>query len=268
MFARVVLVVSGLFFMTCSHTQTLYYTDFRNPLEVARWQPTHSISRLVPTRDGMQIDISGEDPYTIGPAYSLPRDKALYLRIRVKAEVGTFWQIFYFRDGTWATEEQSVRFFVPQGTWGEPTLILPVLPGNYRFRIDPPGPSGRAWVRYMSIEVRHIPQEPQWLQPVLPNLHGDVQEVRSGEVVLRHGAAVPGNFEVLVAGERMATGFTRPMIGYQMGAESRWLALHSAIQSARLWREGPALVDKWRRTWRLRGRWAGRLSCGSSRMAR
>jgi hypothetical protein len=158
-FARVVLVVLGLFSMTCSHAQTLHYIDFRNPLEVARWQPTHSISRLLPTRDGMQIDISGEDPYTIGPAYSLPRDKALYLRIRVKAEVGTFWQIFYFRDGTWATEEQSVRFFVPQGTWGEPTLILLVLPGNYRFRIDPPGPSGRAWVRYMSIQVGHMPRE-------------------------------------------------------------------------------------------------------------
>jgi len=245
-FARVVLVVLGLFSITCAYAQTLYYIDFRNPLEVARWQPTHAISRLLATGDGMQIEISGEDPYTIGPAYSLPSDKALYLRIRVKAEVGTFWQIFYFRDGTWATEEQSVRFFVPQGTWGEQTLILPVLPGNYRFRIDPPGPSGRAWVRYMSIEVRHVPQEPQWLQPVPPTLQSEVHEVRSGDVVLRHGPPAPGNFELLVAGERMATGFTRPMIGYQMGAESRWLALHSAIQSARLWREGIALVVEYR----------------------
>lgn len=225
--------------------QTLYYVDFRNPYEVSRWQPTHAISRLLPTWDGMQIEISGEDPYTIGPPYSLPADKALYLRVRVKAEVGTFWQIFYFRDGSWATEEQSVRFYVPQGTWGEPTLILPVLPGNYRFRIDPPGPSGKAWVRYMSIEVRHVPQEPQWLPPVLPDLQGEVHEVRSGNLVLRHGAPMPGNFEVLVAGERMATGFTRPMIGYQMGSNSRWRALHSAVQNARLWREGSALIAEY-----------------------
>lgn len=222
--------------------QTLYYIDFRNPYEVARWQPTHAIRRLLPTWDGMQIEISGEDPYTIGPPFSLPADKALYLRIRVKAEVGTVWQIFYFRDGTWATEEQSVRFTVPQGQWGEPTLILPVLPGNYRFRIDPPGPSGKAWVRYMSIEVRHIPQYPQWLQPVLPDLQGEVHEVRSGDMVLRHGAPAPGNWEVLVAGERMATGFNRPMIGYQIGSNSRWVAVHSAVQNARLWREDGALV--------------------------
>lgn len=242
MFARLALVVLGVLSLTCSSAQQLYYIDFRNPLEVARWEPTHAISRLLPTWDGMQIEIAGEDPYTIGPAYRLPSDKALYLRIRVKAEVGTFWQIFYFRDGTWATEEQSVRFTVPQGQWGEPTLILPVLPGNYRFRIDPPGPSGKAWVRYMSIEVRHIPQEPQWLQPVPPDSQGEVHEVRSGDLVLRHGAPAPGNFEALVAGERMATGFTRPMIGYQMGSTTRWMAVHSAVQNARLWREGNALV--------------------------
>lgn len=242
MFARLALVAVGVLSLTCSSAQQLYYIDFRNPLEVARWEPTHAISRLLPTWDGMQIEVAGEDPYTIGPAYRLPSDKALYLRIRVKAEVGTFWQIFYFRDGTWATEEQSVRFTVPQGQWGEPTLILPVLPGNYRFRIDPPGPSGKAWVRYMSIEVRHIPQEPQWLQPVPPDLQGEVHEVRSGDLVLRHGAPAPGNFEALIAGERMATGFTRPMIGYQMGSTTRWMAVHSAVQNARLWREGNALV--------------------------
>lgn len=245
MFTRMrtcVLVFWTAIVCTSVYAQTLYYIDFRNPYEVARWQPTHAISRLLPTWDGMQIEISGEDPYTIGPPYSLPSDKALYLRVRVKAEVGTFWQIFYFRDGTWATEEQSVRFFVPQGQWGEPTLILPVLPGNYRFRIDPPGPSGKAWIRYMSIEVRHIPQEPQWLQPVAPDLQGEVHEVRSGDMTLRHGLPAPGNFEVTVAGERMATGFTRPMIGYQMGSDSRWMVLHSAIQNARLWREGDALV--------------------------
>lgn len=242
MFARCALIVLAIVSFTSSHAQTLYYIDFRNPLEVARWQPSHSISRLLPTWDGMQIEISGEDPYTIGPAYSLPSDQALYLRLRVKAEVGTFWQVFYFRDGMWPTEEQSVRFTVPQGQWGETTLILPVLPGNYRFRIDPPGPSGKAWVRYMSIEVRHIPQEPQWLQPVLPDLQGEVHEIRSGELVLRHGAPAPGNFELLAAGERMATGFTRPLIGYQMGSESRWVAVHSAMRNARLWREGSALV--------------------------
>lgn len=240
-----------------AHAQVLYYIDFRNPYEVSRWQPTHSISRLLPTLDGMLIEISGEDPYTIGPAYDLPSDKALYLRVRVKAEVGTFWQIFYFRDGSWATEEQSVRFSVPQGQWSDVTLLLPVLPGRHRFRIDPPGPSGRAWVRYMSIEVRHIPQEPQWLQPVPPDLQGAVQEVRSGNLVLRHGAPAPGNFDLLVAGERMATGFTRPLIGYQMGSTSRWVAMHQAVQSARLWREGAALLTEYNlqdpdgATWRV-----------------
>ena len=239
--SRVVLLLC-LMLCGAARAQTLYYIDFRNPFEVLRWQPTHAISRLLPTPDGMQIDISGDDPYTIGPAYSLPSDKPLYLRIRVRAEVGSLWQVFYFRDGSWATEEQSVRFVVPQGQWGEVTLLLPVLPGNHRFRIDPPGPSGRAWVRYMSIEVRHVPAEPQWIQPTLPDLQGGVQEVSSGEVVLRHGAPAPGNFEVLVAGDRMAVGFTRPLIGYQMGTQSRWVAVHSALHDARWWREGDALM--------------------------
>ncbi|MGQ9539625.1 MAG: hypothetical protein ACUVTY_00830 [Armatimonadota bacterium] len=240
--ARLALVLLTFLLHLSARAQVLYYIDFRSPYEVSRWQPTHSISRLLPTPDGMQIEISGEDPYTIGPAYNLPSDKALYLRVRVKAEVGTFWQIFYFRDGSWATEEQSVRFWVPQGQWGEATLLLPILPGKHRFRIDPPGPSGKAWVRYMSIEGRHIPQEPQWLQPTPPDLQGEVQEVRSGDLVLRHGTPAPGNFELLVAGERMATGFTRPLIGYQIGSTSQWVAMHSAIQSARFQREGDALL--------------------------
>lgn len=243
--ARFALVLLTVLLHLPAWAQVLYYIDFRNPYEVSRWQPTHSISRLLPTPDGMRIEISGEDPYTIGPAYNLPSDRALYLRVRVKAEVGTFWQIFYFRDGSWATEEQSVRFSVPQGQWGEATLLLPILPGNHRFRIDPPGPSGKAWVRYMSIEVRHIPQEPPWLQPIPPDLQGEVQEVRSGDLVLRHGAPTPGNFELLVAGERMATGFTRPLIGYQMGSTNRWVAMHSAIQSAHLRHEGDALIAEY-----------------------
>jgi len=137
--------------------------DFRQPDEIAKWIPVHHVKQLQKVADGMEISISGDDPYIHGPALNLKAKGPWLMKIRVRSETSGLAQIFYFDRNT--TEENSVRFPVNKGELQEVIVPLPSLPSPVRFRFDPPGTSGKVLLQAISLEPRSVFEQPEWPAP-------------------------------------------------------------------------------------------------------
>ena len=70
--------------------------DFTAPNASREWRPAHDIAKLEQTRDGLSVQISGPDPYLIGPARDYPPRTNLWLHLRIKAGQAGVCQVFYF----------------------------------------------------------------------------------------------------------------------------------------------------------------------------
>jgi hypothetical protein len=171
----------------------------------------------------MLIEISGSDPYITGPPRDYPAGQTLWMRVRLKSEQGGGGQIFYFNQG--ATEPNSVRFSVKAGEWQEIRVPMPALGPGYRLRFDPPGIKGACILASIRFEPRIFWKEPAWQKPTAPTLKDNALSVQSGDVRLIHSSNELGGFVLEAAGQPVAVGFNRPMIGYIQGNEPRWLAL-------------------------------------------
>ncbi len=132
--------------------QPLPSFDFTNPADTAGWLPTHDISSLSTTSTGLLAQISGGDPYTIGPERDYPAGVPLWLRLQLLSSAGGSCQVFYFSNV--ATEAASMRFPVPAGQWTEGRMAVPALGPGYRIRIDPPGTTGAATLSTLRFEPR------------------------------------------------------------------------------------------------------------------
>src|SRR5947208_14414347 len=71
--------------------------DFTRAADRRGWEPTHDVSQLRGTAEGLEITISGGDPYIHGPAREYPVASLLWLTVRLKSEQAGTGQILYFR---------------------------------------------------------------------------------------------------------------------------------------------------------------------------
>lgn len=204
--------------------------DFQDPAVVSEWEPTHDLAPLRQVAGGMEMQITGSDPYCAGPRLRLPRTTPVWLEVRLWSEQGGTAQVFYFTDQ--AREEDSVRFEVPAGRWHEARLPLPPLAPETRFRFDPPGTTGRCVLAYLKVRQRRVPQAPEWPVPEEPRLAPPVREIGQGPLRLRHGQAGPGDFELWVNGLRMGFGHTRALVGCEVGGRTRWFSWSSDAGAA------------------------------------
>ncbi|MBI2928438.1 MAG: hypothetical protein HYY24_22440 [Verrucomicrobia bacterium] len=246
---------------THAPAQSLPAFDFNTPTSARGWEATHDISRLEQTAEGLRIDISGADPYTLGPARNYPGGVLLWLRLRLKSDQGGAAQVFYFRDG--AREENSVRFHVPAGQWHEVQVPLPALGPGHRLRFDPPGNGGSCLLAKLWFDERVLFAPPAWPKPEAPILGARSLTIESGALKLLHGRGAFGAFEVHIAGQRFGVGHTRPLIGYVLGKELRWVALGAgAHESVTVRRKDKSLVVRARAvdpdgaTWELQQRFS------------
>ncbi|MBM3883739.1 MAG: hypothetical protein FJ387_29205 [Verrucomicrobia bacterium] len=198
--------------------------DFTRAADRQGWTATHDVGPLSGTAEGMTVTITGPDPYITGPARDYPAGTPLWLRLRLRSEAGGMCQVFYFRGG--ATEENSVRFYVPRGEWHEAKVRMPALGPSYRLRVDPPGTAGACLLGQLSFEERMSYVSPAWPTPVAPRLGSDAVWLESGPVRLVHGGGGWGAFEVRVGEDRLACGNTAPLVGYVAGGQPRWWAPH------------------------------------------
>ena len=115
-------------------------------------RPPMTSVRFPPPALGCWSEISGGDPYTIGPQRDYPAGVPLWLRLKLLSSAGGSCQVFYFSNV--ATEAASVRFTVPAGQWTEGRVAVPALGPGYRMRVDPPGTTGTATLASLRFEAR------------------------------------------------------------------------------------------------------------------
>ena len=193
--------------------------DFTQPAVCAQWRAAHDISGLRRTAEGLEINISGVDPYLHGPARDYPTNLPLWLVLRIKSEQGGGGQVFYFRDRT--TEEDSVRFPVKAGAWEEVRVMMPPLGADYRLRIDPPGEGGQAVLASLRFEPAVSLTAPVWPKPEHVGFNGEAS-VRSGPVEV---GVDPRGFHVSIEDRPAAASHTHSLIGYVLKDQLRWLDL-------------------------------------------
>ncbi|MCS7089835.1 MAG: hypothetical protein RMN51_01010 [Verrucomicrobiota bacterium] len=204
----------------------LVLMDFRREELARQWSAWNDLAPLQRSSDGLELLITGPDPYCGGPALQLPRRMPVWLELRLWSEKGGVAQVFYFQDQ--AREEDSIRFPVPSRQWHEVQLALGPLPPDVRFRFDPPGQQGRCIVAWLRLRERPVPTAPAWLKPTLPRLMRPRREVLDGAVRLIHGGAGWGDFEVRVENQRMAAGYPAARLAYQAPQGIRWLRMDEA----------------------------------------
>lgn len=211
--------------------------DLTNAAAVAAWQPTHDVSRIEATPEGMRIQISGGDPYIHGPAYKTTPGTPLWLRLRVKSDRPGTLQVFYFRHET--TEAQSARVAVLARKWEELALPLPPLEEGTRLRIDPPGVDGSCTIAWLELAERRLLPVPKWTPPP-PAPSSNVKTVRSGALVLRHSTTSGAAYGLTVGGSLMAAGWSRLPTAYEAEGKMRWFDL-ARIGRTKVTTQGAAL---------------------------
>ena len=188
--------------------------DFTRPAALSEWTALHDVERLTAVAEGLQIAISGADPYIVGPARDYPASSPLWLHIRLKSQQAGGGQIFYFPAASGPTEANSIRFPVRGGQWEELDIPFPALGAGYRLRFDPPGSGGTCLLASLAFTPRLLLQPPVWPRPTPPVLGSDVVSIQSGLLQLIQAHHQPGGFVVKVGDQILASGYTRPQIGY------------------------------------------------------
>ncbi|MBM3495842.1 MAG: hypothetical protein FJX72_16190, partial [Armatimonadetes bacterium] len=205
-----------------TQSRALKEMDLTEAAAVASWQPTHDVAGIEASPEGMVIRINGGDPYITGPVLGIRSDSPLWLRMRVRSDVGGTMQAFYFED--YPTEARASHAPTPQRKWTEIAMALPPLKPGTRIRLDPPGTSGACTVAWIRVSERKVHPMPRWTKPAPISPTGRLT-VRSGNVALSHAPRLPGAFDISVGGYSMATGWSRLPLCYTVGDTTKWTDL-------------------------------------------
>ena len=201
--------------------QALPKFDFVRQSLSKDWRAAHDIASIRQTKAGMEIAISGEDPYLYSPVVDFPAGQTLWLNLRIKSETGGTGQVFYFKNNP--KEEDSVHFPCRAEIWEDIRIPIPALGDGLLLRIDPPGTTGNCVISNLTFETRTLYKEPDWAAPDLPRPTDPNFAVQSGDLKMIVSSAQLNDFEIEVKGEKMAIGYTHAPIGIQREGKLVWL---------------------------------------------
>lgn len=221
--------------------QSLPAFDFAATGGALDWTAAHDVGRLQPTRDGLRIEISGSDPYIIGPARDFPAGQTLWLTLRAKSDRGGDAQVFYFKDGP--NEKDSVHVDCRPGVWEEFHVPLPALNPGTRFRFDPPSDMGSCLLARLAFEPRSQFAEPAWLGPEPPTPLDPNLVLQSGHLRLAVATAQWNDFVLSVDGHAMAIGHSRPLLGLVEKGQPVWIDIGKEVHSGRTVKTGQTIVS-------------------------
>ncbi len=123
--------------------------DFTKKSDAQGWM-THDLAVVRPGEEGLEIRISGGDPFLVGPVGNYENKEPLVFSARLKSAAEGWGQVFFYKDI--CREEQSLRFRLCAG-WNDVALPLPPLGDGWRLRVDFPGAGGECAVARIGVEA-------------------------------------------------------------------------------------------------------------------
>jgi hypothetical protein len=204
--------------------------DFARPEVASAWQQQPHDARFANTPEGLEVNITGHDPYFYGPALTLPMNQPLRLTLRFRSEQAGMGQVFAACPAT--GHEVVAEFSAKRGEWRTVALDLPELSSGCRLRLDPPGTGGRCLFASLRLEARQdIPQPtwPVWERP-LPATGRGVSNATLQVVAHPRNAHA---LEVRVLGRPLAFVNVAPRIAYSDGRAVRWTEAEGGKQALR-----------------------------------
>ena len=193
--------------------------NLSQPAAAAVWQTGAHDAKFRVATNGLEVTITGSDPYFSGPLLTVPANQLLRLTVRLRSETGGGGQVFAHSPAT--GHDMLADFSAPRGQWKDVRVDLPALTTAHRLRLDPPGTTGRCVIASIRLEARKElppPQWPAWVKPEPapgPGLATDVLEIRSHP---RH----PQALELLVKDQPTAFVNLLPRIAYLNGEQVTW----------------------------------------------
>lgn len=188
--------------------------NFLDDEEITHWTPAHDVGPLSGTTRGMRMEITGTDPFIIGPPRDYPPKTPLVVKLRVHSDAAGWGQLFYFTQH--ATEKNSVRFPIARGLNQEVVVYLPPLGNNYRLRFDPPENAPQFFLESMEFERRRQIAAPTWEPPIRPAAVDESLSIASEQLTLAATTAHDADDWVLqFRGRTIAQHHNQLKFGYQ-----------------------------------------------------
>ena len=204
---------------------------FTSQADVNTWTNEHSISSKTYVDGSMQLSISGDDPYIIGPSRTFT-SKPMYATIRVYSEAGGGAEFFWYTSSQGIKAGNEIAFNVPAAKWSEIIVKLPALGAGGGIRFDPPGTSGKCLVNWIKFEEQVDVAPPTWTGPTMTTAGSNWLTVTSGNTVLKQDPNRFGRYYIYVNGVQTAAGWDQPWLGFRSSTGSPlWVNLQDGAHS-------------------------------------
>jgi len=216
---RLSIGIVGMLSLCCAAAEPVTLVDFTKAGHGWKCNPR---TKEVRQEGCFSVELTGEDPWVEGPAVAMPGyGKAAKLVLTLEADcsnVGAC-QLFFAPQGRSFSEAATAllsRVLPGAATY---TCIIPLVADRIRFRIDPPGSSGRFTLHALRA-VPLIPlAAPAFDKPAPVTLQGNALSVEAGAVRIAHDTACWNAFACFIDGQKMAEANPAETLAYWDGTK-------------------------------------------------
>lgn len=223
----VVIGLMGVCCMAMAMPPAMRVIEFRS--EGHGWRGNRDTGSPQQSKAGFSVELTGgEDPWIEGPYIRVPRVEGVEINrvvLSAKSDVEGDFELFYTPEGGWFTAERKVVLRRLRAGIDQYTGYVPAVGGEVKYRLDPPGTSGRVVLESMVVTPMRPLYKPGELKPQVVELPGDALRVRSGEVEVVHHPQRWNEVVWYVAGKRMGGTDPAEVVGYLGGGGSLELDL-------------------------------------------
>ena len=211
--------ILGIALCPCFGAEPVTLVDFTEVGHGWRGNPrTQMISQ-----DGVfVVELTGDDPWVEGPAVAVPAfGKAEKLKLTLDAQCSSDGgcQIFYAPAGQGFSAEAMVALERSPSGATTYTGMIPLLAGRMRFRIDPPGTSGRFTLRTLQALPLIPMAAPAFVKPVPVVFSDNMLTVEAGPVRVVHNDTRWNAFVCFINDQKMAESNPSETLAYWNGQQ-------------------------------------------------
>jgi len=217
-----------LLVLSCVAAEPVTLIDFSKPGHGWHGNPR---AQAVPQGGGFAVDLTGDDPWVEGPAVAVPgfgEAQKLVLTLEAESPTAGGFYLFFTQPGGHFSEDATLRMERSPSAANTYQGVIPLTAGRLRFRLDPPGSTGRVTLH----ALRALPliplAAPSFEKPVAVALPENALRAEAGSVAVAHDPKHWNAFVCFVEGQKMAEAHPAESLAYMEGKKVVPVPLMSA----------------------------------------